>query len=247
MLLDQLESLGLNKREAQTYLAGLELGPTSILEISRKTKQNRALLYQTIDGLMEKKLMVVTTHGKRKLFVAEPPKILNDLLRDKLALLDTILPELVGLDRKGGIKPVIKFYEGLEGIKDVYRPSAYSKDKKIISFIGVEQLNSTSKALLNFWESEYAPLRKKNGVFADVIVPDTPEGLEFKKKDETFYRKTKLVPASSYNFENEIMIYEDFILIFVYSTKEQFAISIQSPAIAKSLGMIWKIVWNSAY
>ncbi|MDD5438346.1 MAG: helix-turn-helix domain-containing protein [Patescibacteria group bacterium] len=247
MLLEQLESLGLNKREAQTYIAALELGPASILEISRKTKQNRALLYQTIEELRAKKLMVVTTQGKRKLFAAEPPVVLKGMLKDKLAILDAILPSLVGLDRKGNIKPVLKFYEGLEGIKDVYRPSACTKDKRIVSFIGVEQLNSANRALLNFWETEYAPLRKRNGVFADVIVPDTPEGLEFKKKDEMFYRKTKLVPASNYNFENEIMVYEDLTLIFVYSLKEQFAISIQSPAIANTLRMIWKIAWNSAY
>jgi sugar-specific transcriptional regulator TrmB len=247
MLNEQLKALGLDKYEIEAYLAALELGPSSILQIAKKAKQNRAQLYRTVQTLIEKKMFSITIKGKKKLYVAEAPTVLREILKSKMSALEEILPDLLALSSGGKIKPVIKFYEGLEGIEDVYMQSSNAKDKKIISFIGVERLNSASKALLNFWEKKYAPTRKKNGVFANVIVPDTTDGQEFRKKDNEFFRKTKLVPSSTYNFESEFMIYEDYSLIFVYSKNEQFAISIKSEAIANTFKMIWHIVWNQAY
>ena len=44
MLHAELTEFGLSEPEAHVYVAGLELGPCSILEIAKKTKQNRTSL-----------------------------------------------------------------------------------------------------------------------------------------------------------------------------------------------------------
>ncbi len=247
MLTKQLESFGLSPAEAHIYLACLELGAASVLEISRKTKQNRAQLYLIIDRLIEKKLVTVAIVGKRKRFVPEQPAVLRALFQEKLLDLDMLIPDLVALARKGTIKPIIKFYDGLEGIKDVYRASSRGKDRVLYGFIGLDKLNTQSKALLHFWLNELTTLRKRHKAIGKVIIPDTEQGRLYKSSEKEKFRETRLVPASTYNFPGAIIVFDDTVCAYVFSDKEAFAVSIESVAIAETVKMVWQLVWAQAY
>ena len=247
MLIDHLESYGLTQQEAQTYLSCLEIGPASILDISRKTKQNRTQLYLNFDRLVAKKLVTITTRGKRKLFSAEPPTVFKDLLKEKLLDVDTILPDLLALTRKGSLKPIVKFYDGLEGIKDVYRASRRAKEPIMYGFIGLDLLNATSKALMHFWTTELTSLRKRHKAIAKIIVPDTEAGKNYKAIEKEHQRETRLLPASSYSFPGAIILYDDVVCMYVYSDKEAFAVTVQSEAIATTVKMAWRLAWGQAY
>lgn len=243
----ELKEIGLNEDEASVYMAGLELGPATVLEIARKTGLNRTTLYGVTERLMEKRLLTKSLTGKRTLYVAEPPERLTIMLKERLAKLDDLLPELISLGRKGVYKPKIKYFEGLEGVKTVYRDSLHSKDKTLLAFVGVERLNVRSDVLNQFWDREYIPQRKKAQLFGRLIVPDNVEGRAFKKKDETSNRESRLVPATSYNFEGEILIYDNVVAFISYTEDEEYALSLESKAIAKTLRMIWQIVWSAGY
>jgi HTH-type transcriptional regulator, sugar sensing transcriptional regulator len=247
MHINELTELGLSESEARVYLAGLELGPASIQEIAEKTKQNRTSLYHTIGQLVHKKLFTNSSRGKKKVYVAEPPESLKALLHIKLKRLDTILGDLRALANTGSIKPVITFYEGFDGIKTVFLQALICKEKTFYAVAGIQRLNMRSKALLDFWLNEFAPLRKKHGIITKLVVPDTEQGKEYKKSDEEKFRETRFVPSSTYNFDCEFMIHDEVVDFFVYSEREQFAISIKSAAIAQTLKLVWQIVWKQAY
>lgn len=72
-------------------------------------------------------------------------------------------------------------------------------------------------------------------------------GRAFKAKDDTSDRESRMVPASSYNFEGEILMYDNIVCFISYTEDEEFALSLESKAIAKTLRMIWQIVWNAGY
>ncbi len=243
----ELQEIGLTNDEAAVYVASLELGPATVLEIARKSELNRTTLYAVIERLMQKKLMIRSMHGKRTVFVAEPPEKLQILLKERLAKLNDVLPELISLGRKGVYKPKMKYFEGIDGVKSVYRDSLQSKDKTLYAFVGVERLNVRSNALNAFWDKEYIPARKKSGLFGRLVIPDNAVGRAFKKRDVTSNRESRFVPASTYNFEGEIMMYDDVVLFISYTEDEEFALSLESKAIAKTLKMIWQIVWNAGY
>lgn len=245
ILQEELANIGLDGDEAVVYTAALELGPATVLEIARKTGLNRTTLYAVTDRLIEKRLLAKSPSGKRTLYVAEPPEKIALLLKEKLAKLDELLPELVSLGRKGTVKPKIKYYEGLDGIKSVYRDSLQSREHALYAFVGVERLTVRSKALNAFWEGEYRMGRQKNGTHGKVVVPDNAEGRAFKAKDKTSDRESRMVPASSYNFEGEILMYDNIVCFISYTEDEEFALSLESRAIARTLRMIWQIVWNA--
>lgn len=246
-LLEELKNIGLREDEATVYAAGLELGPASVLELARKTGVNRTTLYAVLDRLLTERLFAKTITGKKMLYVAEPPEKLKILLQERLSTLNTVLPELLLLGRKGVFKPTMKYTEGIEGIKNVYRDSLQTKEKAVFAFVGVERLTAQSRILNEFWENEYRVGRKKNEILGKVIIPDNAEGRAFKAKDETHNRESRMVPASSYNFEGEVLMYDNVVCFISYTQDEEFALSLESKAIAKTMKMIWQIVWTTGY
>lgn len=246
-LQEELVEVGLSADEAAVYAAALELGPATILELARKTGLNRTTLYGVTERLTAKRLMARSVDGKKTVYVAEPPEKLSLLLKQRLSKLDDLLPELVSLGRKSIFKPKIRYYEGIDGITSVYRDSLQSNERAVYAFVGVERLNIRSKELNAFWDGEYREGRIKNGVHGKVVVPDNPEGRAFKAKDTDSDRETRLVSGTHSNFEGEVLMYDDVVCFISYADDEVFALSLESRAIARTLRMIWQIVWNAGY
>lgn len=247
MLIDELKSLGLSDQEASVYLACAELGPSTVLEIAKKTKTHRTTVYNTVQGLLEKKLFSESVRGKRRVLVPEGADAFKNMLQSKLSRVDGIAGELLALTRESTTKPIVKFYVGVENIKDMFRSSVLDQNEKFqYGIFTVEEMMSSDK-LKEFFLGEYSALREKNGLFGKIIVADTEDGIKYKSLDKEKFRETKMLPASTYRFPTETMISGDVVLLFVISEKEQFVISIESVAIAISFKMIFNAMWTMGY
>src|SRR3990167_5411368 len=122
-----LASAGLSKLEAKLYLAVLNLGQASILDISRHSGLNRTTIYRLIDRLSEQHLLDVTVRGKRKLYVARSAEEVINILKKRITALDVILPLLRSVGLKSPVKPKIRYWEGIDGIKTAYKNSLQAK------------------------------------------------------------------------------------------------------------------------
>ena len=72
-LIEQLERLDLKGRQAKVYLALLQLGSASAIEIAKYTKLKHPTVYDVLDLLREKQLVCETLSGRRRLFSPEDP------------------------------------------------------------------------------------------------------------------------------------------------------------------------------
>lgn len=118
-----LEDIGLSDKEAQVYLALLKTDHASVLELSDDTQIKRSTVYVVLESLAQKGLVSETQVGKKTHFQAEPPERLETYIeRQKVVLdehasrLEQIIPQLRGMQRGTGVKPVVKYFEGREGI-----------------------------------------------------------------------------------------------------------------------------------
>ncbi len=116
-----LRSLGFTDSEIKTYLAGLEKGPQTVIELTKVTGLSRQAVYLAIDALTERGLMSSVLRGKKNIYVSESPETLLNYskrkeaeLKAQLQKLEEVLPEL--RLASGGEKPVVKTYEGKDGI-----------------------------------------------------------------------------------------------------------------------------------
>lgn len=243
----QLEHLGLSHQEASTYIALLNMGKGTILDIAKRTGISRSTLYSIIDSLIEKQFISESVQGKRKIFVAEHPERIQHVFKEHLRQFNSLLPELISLANVSTKKPNIEYLEGIAGVKQAFLDCTESESRKIIAFVGIDHLLSRSRALESFWYGEFRKRKEKNEIFSQLILPDTKEGKAFKAKDAENFRESRFVPESTYNFPAEILVYDNTVVFFSYNTKEEFALKVTSEPIAETVKMVFKMTWNLSY
>lgn len=127
MLEKYLQEIGLNEKEATLYLALLQVDTTSVIDLAKKTDINRSTVYVVLEGLMKKGLVSETQIGKKVHYQAEPPERLETFVERQKAVLEEqqkrlkdIIPQIKGVQREQGERPVIKFFEGRDGAISAY-------------------------------------------------------------------------------------------------------------------------------
>jgi sugar-specific transcriptional regulator TrmB len=123
MLEKYLQDIGLNEKEAAVYLSLLSVEGSSVLDLAKKTKINRSTTYTVLESLSKKGLVSETTLGKKTHYQAEPPERLETYVERQKILLDEqanrlkdIIPKIKSVQREGGEKPIVQYFEGKEGI-----------------------------------------------------------------------------------------------------------------------------------
>ena len=116
---ESLINIGLTNREAEAYLALLQLQEALASEISKRTKESRSHVYETLDSLIAKGLVSYVIKNNRKYFSPAPPERLIGYIKEKEGIIQRILPNLQELFKPQVKKPLVEVYEGKEGIKTV--------------------------------------------------------------------------------------------------------------------------------
>lgn len=118
-----LQDIGLNEKEAIVYLSLLAVDNSSVFDLSKKTGINRSTTYVVLETLAKKGLVSETTSGKKTHFQAEPPERLETYVEQRKIMLDEqskklkdIIPQIKSVQREGGEKPIVKYFEGREGL-----------------------------------------------------------------------------------------------------------------------------------
>lgn len=249
MLIQQLKQVGLSDKQAKVYLAVLELGEASALQISRHSGVNRVTCYQALDRLAAEGLVrEVKVEGKSR-FVAEMPKKLLENLLDKkisterqILALEKVLPELESLYNYSEVKPKIRFYEGVEGLKQIYQDTLEEK-KEILAFTAYHRVDASLKRWL---DKHYVPQRVKRNIFAKVIAPSSEFAQKFKRLDSRQNRHTLLVPADKFPFSIEVNIYGNKVAIISFVKKEMMGVIIESKEVAATFRLIFQLAWQGA-
>jgi HTH-type transcriptional regulator, sugar sensing transcriptional regulator len=238
-----LEKIGLSEKEALVYLSALELGPTNIQNLTNKSGIKRSTVYEMIKKLESLSLMTQTTKGKRRLIVAAPPENLIRTLKEREKLLKEILPELKSINNTGFVKPKITFYDGREGLREIYMEALKSSTnnadwispmKSILETVGVEWMEKyvELKVKLNYW------IRSIH--VSDLIIDD------YRYQDPSTFKKTlrdvRFSPKGI-NIPNAIGIYDNKVAI-LSSRKEGFGFIIESEDFAQSMHELYSLLWN---
>src|SRR4051812_22457383 len=115
-----LELIGFNRTQAEVYLTVLELCPSSIWDIAKKSGIKRPTCYAVLDELVARGFASKIDDGRRLLYsVSSPKEPLARLEQQRLEFASQVAA-LEGIGSHSAKKPSIRLYEGLEGIKQVY-------------------------------------------------------------------------------------------------------------------------------
>ena len=121
-----LKKLGLSDKEIAVYLKLLEYGSLSVRRLAELTEINRGTSYDVLKSLEEKSLVRYQDRNGRQYFVAEEPESLADVLERRAeelsetrAQIIDMIPELKALAGSKDQRPVSKYFEGKDGIREV--------------------------------------------------------------------------------------------------------------------------------
>lgn len=122
-----LKNFGLSEKEIAVYLALVELGPSSVRDIAAKSKVNRGTSYDILKSLIQLGIVSYYNKESKQYFIAEEPeKLLSAIDQKQEDLLEVrknveeSLPLIKTLFEKQGGKPVVKFYEGNKGVRQIF-------------------------------------------------------------------------------------------------------------------------------
>lgn len=233
-----LEQLGLKDKKAEVYLAALELGSATVIEISRKADIKRTTCYDILVDLIKMGLISETSKGKKRFFIGEDPeKILNDL-EGKEKLFSEILPQLKSIYNIKGVKPKIRFYEGKEGLKEVYADTLKYAGE-ILAFASEDVV----RVLGEEWAMDYLKKRVKKNIHVRAVLPKTEYVSNVVQKDRELLRISKLINPEKYPFSIEINIY-GHKKVALMSSREQIGIIIEGDEIYKTMKFIFELAWD---
>jgi len=239
---ETLQQLGMHEKKASVYLACLELGAGTAYLIAKKVGLKRPTVYDIADQLMKEGFLHKSMRGNVKYFSPADPEKLIRMLQDKEKAVREAMPELQNLYNSPKAKPLIRYFEGKEGIIEMYEDSLRScrKGDEILAYVGEDVLRH-----LPGYAAGYVKRRAKEGIALRGIYKDTPELKKYTEKSREQLRVTRVLSETKFPVNNETNIYKNKIAIASYG-KEMFGMIIESVEIAKSQKAIFELAWKGA-
>jgi sugar-specific transcriptional regulator TrmB len=240
-----LQTFGFSEKESEVYMALLELGRGSVSKISLKAQINRTTGYDILNSLVAKGVVSISGKEPKQEYAAESPEALTQYLKrvaEQTAIhirkSEELTPEFDLLFAKKN-RPKIRFYEGTDGLKNVYEDTLTSSEP-IRAYATVDDMHN---ALPNYFP-EYYKRRANKNISIRAIVPETETGKERKTHDLEEKREIAFVPADKYYFSPEINVYDNKVMIA--SWREKLGIIIESEEIADAMKKIYELAWAEA-
>lgn len=241
-----LEAVGLDSKQSQLYVAGLQLGTAPASDYAKSTGINRITTYNLLEELVQKSYFTVIKKMRAKWYAPVAPEFVALEARKNAEALERVLPELRSLQGAKYRKPRVRFFEGWEGVRHVYEDTLTASG---------ELLNFANSAVVRkFWplyDEEYVEERVKRGIRLRGISPDDVAGRNVHGQDQERLREIRLVPASEFDFTNEINIYDHKVAICSFDSglrgdKDMFGVIIESKEVAETQRQIFEMAWRFA-
>lgn len=240
-----LTELNFTDKEANVYLALLKLGKGTVSAIARRAGIQRTTCYNVLDGLISKNFARISGKEPKQEYVAESPDVIIKKLKEKinrsqeqLKKADKVVPQLKSVHNVGN-RPKIKFYEGKEGLVQVYEDTLTAQE----TIRGLASIEYMHKTLPNYFP-QYYKRRASKGIAAKGILSATPFGIERTKHDKEEMRQTALIPTDKFSFTPELNIYDNKMMIA--SWKEKLGIIIESAEIAEAMKVLFDLALEEA-
>lgn len=236
-----LEEIGIEEKPTQVYMAALQLGGDTAANIAKKSGIERVNTYYILDQLVHKGLVYTAKQHSSTIFVAHSPKKLEVIAENRLSKIKKLLPELLSIENTSGIKPKVRYYEGIEGIKQLFEETLdLPKGSETLAYSS----HSLDNKYIAEYLKEYIPRRVAKGITQRCIIEYSTDSLAVKTRDSAELRESRIVNPEYFPFSNQINIFGN--KMFIASYKDMIGVIIESYEITKTQRSIFELAWLGA-
>ena len=239
-----LEAAGITGTLAKAYLALLEVGNVTPAVFARQISESRTNTYKLLDELTERGLATRMDIAKKLHYRAENPSHLLTLARERIDLVElqekqlrSAVPELAKQYYKTHEQPGVRFYQGKEGIKEIYleqlqesKPIQFMKTRSDIEFFG-----------FNFMH-EIRNMAPKAKIHRKAFTPDAPETPKnIAESDKKMLLERTWYLPEDYTAPVEWSVFGNKVSIISFG-KEAIGMIIESKQVAESLRQMFALL-----
>lgn len=245
-----LQQLGLTQNESAIYKTLLETGLLSVSEVAKNTGVNRTNVYHVLESLKEKELVEETQTGKKITYRLSDPSYLMSLLEAKKSslnqasvLADAVLPEINSQFSLTAVKPLVRYYQGAAGLKEIYGEIHRSGVKTCYLLRSIYDIDrADTREVIDWTIAE----RKRLGIGIHILAPlDDKSRYRFEQTDKDLNVTRRIVESKYLHSNAEILIWGTAVSIVSYK-ENVVATTIYNPDIAQTHKQIFDYIWDKA-
>lgn len=241
---ESLIKLGITDKEAGVYLVLLNEGSATADKISKLAGLNRSTTYVQIETLTKIGLVSSYKKGKKTFFAAESPMNLSRVIEAKSRTLENqkteaalLVPELMKVFSTTGERPVIRTFEGKEGLTTMRNEMLDFKGNEMFIAFATDELYRifTKEELM-----EFSNKRAKKNITSYVLYNKEGEDMTSVPPQEL-----RRLSKDEFPFSSDIYIYDNTVSMATTSGNI-FAITIENKDVADTMRSLFQLAWQRA-
>jgi HTH-type transcriptional regulator, sugar sensing transcriptional regulator len=243
MVVNELLKLGISKKEAEVYLAALQLGESTVQQIAKKAEINRTTAYTHIKNLIARGLINTNEKFGRQVYVAEKPEKLHlyydrlfQEVKSKREVVDNVLPQLELLYSLAANKPSVR----------LFAKSEFQELKNAI----VKKRAESIQCVFNYekFKNDIDPAHMHNllestGKLQEIYIAKEKK---IDKRMQKFLADPKyeirFLPQGKYDFNCEIVCLDDAVVI----SRGQDVLWIKDELFCETMKLFFSVIWQIA-
>lgn len=245
----RLIEAGLGEKESRVYLALLGLGASPAQEIASISGVNRATTYAALESLRSRGLVGFSDEEKRTVFTAHPPERLRTMLQEDLEnakarerLVSDTLPELEALFKAPTGKPVVRYFEGPEGLRVFRETLSDITSERCDAFI---RLDTSLRLIAEQGSDERFQSFRGKLKFRFLYVAEQGSPLPAFPDVYRSRIEVRRIPAPAFDLNGEIGIL-DHAMYFVSASPDIMGCVVESPQTAALFRAQFEHAWAHA-
>lgn len=249
-ILPTLESAGLNHHEACVYLTLLIDGQRSASDVARKSRAPRTTIRSILDRLCEKGVVDKIYRGNVQYYSCLPASALvraieRDIAERKRNIdrVRTAVPLVESLRTTGGHIPVVRYFEGEQGVMEALHHSLISGSKEILFLTSYDFFRT--KAVRAYDVEEYLPDRVRRGIRMRVLGEKNQEASYWKMRSKKELREHRFLSRGAV-LPGNFWIYGKYVLYFSANNGEFIAVLTESSVMAATMRTMFEELWKNA-
>jgi len=240
-ILSWLLSTGLDEQRAELYVAVLARGQASAKDVASDTGLKRTAVYDNIRALEERGYVQTIRQGKKKLFVALPPKELYAKVDQQRQQLKDLLPDFLSLQATNSKRPSVQMIDGPFGAREVYEDILKVAKKEYVYFSPPQlTLQVVDRRYIEKWIQRRVAkkLQSRSLRIKAKVIPNEA----IFNDEEQYLRRVRFLPGYV-DLQASIYIYANNIGV-ISTRREGSAFILHSPDLAFSLRQLFEFLWG---
>jgi len=237
----ELKEIGLTENETMIYLALLKQNTSTPQELAERTGFSRSYIYDALNRMMEKQLVTEVIKKDKKQYSAIEPRKLEELMKQKLEVIQRVIPELEKLkaDNLEDIK--VEVHKGKYVYKTLLKDITLTlkKNEEVLIYgMDDETLQQLDPHYIVHLKQYFAKLNEYR-ITEKVIVKKDSKRIKEAKTTTYKFLPSKTIGNTAFE------VYENKVAIFLWGDPPHL-ILITNKEVAASYRNQFKILWEKS-